>query len=53
VGLARFSRNPAALFPRAVGGENFSADAHRPAIKQLILLALFCFLLFSAWGLFR
>jgi multicomponent Na+:H+ antiporter subunit D len=53
VGLARFSRNPAALFPRAAGEENFSPDAHRPAIKQLILVALFGFLLFSAWGLLR
>lgn len=49
--LARFSRNPMALFPGAAGESVFNPDAHRPAVKRLILLALFCFLLFSAWGL--
>jgi len=48
--LAVVSRNPAALFTGAAVEENFSPDAHRPVIKLFILLVLFSFLLFSAWG---
>ena len=48
--LAVVSRNPAALFAGAAVEENFSPDAHRPVIKLFILLVLFSFLLFSAWG---
>jgi len=44
--------NPMAMFARSAGEKNFSPDAYRPALQMLIILALFSFILLSAWGFF-
>ncbi|MDO9586178.1 MAG: Na(+)/H(+) antiporter subunit D [Syntrophales bacterium] len=49
--LTLFSKNPLALFAGS-GEKDFCPDLYRPALQTLIKLALFCFVLFSAWGLF-
>jgi len=48
--LALFSKNPLALFAGS-GEKDFCPDLYRPSLQTLIKLALFCFVLFSAWGL--
>ncbi|MFH1941805.1 MAG: hypothetical protein ABIL68_06840, partial [bacterium] len=50
--LALLANNPMALFDRSAGEKNFSPDASRPAMQMLIVLALFSFILLSAWGFF-
>ncbi|MBU0575258.1 MAG: Na(+)/H(+) antiporter subunit D [Proteobacteria bacterium] len=50
--LALLGNNPMALFVRSAGEKNFSPDAYRPALQMLIILALFSFILLSAWGFF-
>jgi len=50
--LALLGNNPMALFARSAGEKNFSPDAYRPALQMLIILALFSFILLSAWGFF-
>jgi multicomponent Na+:H+ antiporter subunit D len=50
--LALIGSNPMALFARSAVEKNFSPDAYRPALQMLIILALFSFILLSAWGLF-
>jgi multicomponent Na+:H+ antiporter subunit D len=46
--LALLSKNPLALF--GASEKTFSPDTFRPALQTLILLALFSFVLFGAWG---
>ncbi len=50
--LAVFGRNPFYLFQKKDGGESYDPDYYRPSVGVLIILTLFCYLLFAGWGWF-
>jgi len=51
-GLAVMGRNPVSFFTGKADGSDYNPDDYRPAVGVLIVVTLFCYLLFAGWGWF-